>query len=740
MSYHQQIGIKVEGVELNEITPDPSVGAHTHKAGASIILVGMRGTGKTFIGNMASAALSWPCFDADIYFEEKYKIGVREFVHQRGWSAFRDAEFVATKELIEAKPKGHVISVGGGIVETTVAREFLKEYASTKGPVVRIVRPLPDIIAYLDTEGTRAAYEEPVPDVFRRRDPWFAECSNYLFDNQFGDDSDMRSTFREVLRFFGHISGQNPNFSENLMDGKRSYFLSLTYPDVSHAADQIDDLTEGVDALELRVDLLKSPKDYESLQYSIPPLSYVQEQVTKLRRLSSLPIVFTVRTKSQGGAFPDTAHAEALKLLNLGLQLGVEYVDVELTLPEKNIQLLTKRKGHSKIIASWHDWTGRMKWVGVEVREKYELAVKLGDIAKIVGKAESLKDNFALYNFVDSVTQSPDAKPIIAINMGVEGQMSRILNSTFSPVSHPLLPNHAAPGQLSFREIQQALHLLGLLPSRRFYLFGTPISHALSPTLHNTAFNLLALPHKYERFETQTVGEEIKIAITSPDFGGASVTIPFKIDIIPLLDKLTPAAEAIGAVNTIIPTSQGSGRILVGDNTDWIGIRTCIAAKLGDRPIGAALIIGSGGTARAAIYALQSLHADVIYIYNRTVSKAHDLSQMFPEAKIRVLTQLGSWPEAKPRVIVSTVPASALDGGVISFTKSLFEYRDGPAVVVDVVYRPSETALLGLAKKFGENWSVVTGREILLEQGFEQFRLWTGRRCPRSRVAEKIWE
>jgi pentafunctional AROM polypeptide len=124
-------------------------------------------------------------------------------------------------------------------VETPAARELLKEYAATKGPVVRIVRPLSDVIAYLDTEGTRPAYGEPVPDVFKRREPWFAECSNYMFDNQFGADSDTKSTFREVVRFFGHISGQNPNFSEN--NGKRTYFLSLTYPDVTQADDQIED-------------------------------------------------------------------------------------------------------------------------------------------------------------------------------------------------------------------------------------------------------------------------------------------------------------------------------------------------------------------------------------------------------------------------------------------------------------------------------------------------------------------
>ncbi|KAF9471493.1 hypothetical protein BDN70DRAFT_938911 [Pholiota conissans] len=204
------------------------------------------------------------------------------------------------------------------------------------------------------------------------------------------------------------------------------------------------------------------------------------------------------------------------------------------------------------------------------VKEKYEQASKLGDIIKIVGKASTIQDNFALYDFISAATSKPRAKHIIAINMSVEGQTSRILNSTFSPVSHPLLPNKAAPGQLSFRQIQQALHLMGLLPSRKFYLFGTPISQSMLPSLHNTAFDVLGLPHEYQLLETQDVGEKIKVVITAPDFGGASVTIPYKLDVIPLLDKLTPAAEAIGAVNTIIPQISskqgGSSRVLIGDN------------------------------------------------------------------------------------------------------------------------------------------------------------------------------
>ncbi|KDR79171.1 hypothetical protein GALMADRAFT_62938 [Galerina marginata CBS 339.88] len=762
-----KIGINVEGVQLDNSTSAASAsGTHSHEPSASVILIGMRGTGKTTIGNLAASALSWPCVDADAYFEETQKIGVREFVHRHGWAAFRDAEFATLQKLVKEKATSHIISLGGGIVETPAARDLLKAYAA-KGPVVHVVRPLEDVIAYLSAETARPAYDESVSDVFRRREPWFEECCNYIFDNTFvpadgGSEYEAakKDTFNEVSRFFQHITGQQPNLAANLNPNGRSYFLSLTYPDIKQAYPHIEELTEGVDALELRVDLLKSPKNYETFGESIPPLDYVQAQVSALRRVSSLPIVFTVRTKSQGGAFPDAAHKEAFELLHLALKMGVEYIDAEITLPEKQLKDLNAKKGFSKVIASWHDWSGGLKWDGTPVQEKYDAACQLGDIVKIVGKATSLRDNFALYDFVDAANKKPSAKPIIAINMGVEGQMSRVLNATFSPVSHPLQPTKAAPGQLSFRQIQQALHLIGLLPARTFYLFGTPISQSMSPTLHNKAFEVLGLPHRYELLETREVGEEIKLAITAPDFGGASVTIPFKLDVIPLLDRLTPAAEAIGAVNTIVPqVVDGSGRVLVGDNTDWIGIKSAIQRKIGSSPIRAALVIGAGGTARAAIYALQALGADVIYLYNRTARKAEELADAFPEARVKVLHQIGQWGDGAsglvpPSVIVSTVPASATavaaeDGGrqdgsaaaAMVLPNELFAYRAGPAVVVDMAYRPAETPLLRLAKGVvGGQWAAVPGLEVLLEQGYEQFKLWTGRRCPRGVVAKEVWE
>ncbi|KAL0958835.1 hypothetical protein HGRIS_014152 [Hohenbuehelia grisea] len=760
-----KIGLKVEGVELSSSHSTASASgatSHDHAAARSVVLIGMRGSGKTFVGELAAAALGWTCLDADQHFEEVHKIGVREFVHQNGWPAFRAAEAEILKDMLAAEERAakHIISLGGGIVETPEARDLLKAYVAKGGVVVNVVRKIDDVVAYLGAEIARPAYGEPVVDVFRRREPWYRECASHEFNNTFATGAHLdekaarRASRDEISRFFLHVTGEQPNLAGNLSPGRRSYFLSLTYQDLTPALPHMEELTAGADAVELRADLLRSPKDYDALPGHgyIPPTSYVAEQIALLRTATTLPIVFTVRTVSQGGAFPDKADKEALELLALALRVGVEYVDVEVTSPEKTIKELVARKGFSQIIASWHDWSGKMKWSSALVKEKYEAAAAFGDVVKIVGKANNIHDNFELFDFVTKVGQAEDAKPIIAINMGTEGQMSRVLNTTFSPISHPLLPNKAAPGQLSFVQIQQALHLLGQLPTRRFFLFGTPISHSMSPTLHNTGFQKLGLPHTYDLFETKDVGQEIRAVLTDPSFGGASVTIPFKLDVIPLLDRLTPAAEAIGAVNTIIPQSSvgADGKTrhsLLGDNTDWLGIKKSVLETIPSGGVRAALVIGAGGTARAAIYALQSLSAPVIYLFNRTTSKATDLAQSFPDAHVVVIEQLGQWPETwgAPNVVVSTVPASATttedtDNGAVHLPSTVLGYRDGPAVVVDMAYKPAETPLLSLARGAGDNWARVRGVEVLLEQGYVQFELWTGRKCPRSVVAKTVLE
>ncbi|TIC12910.1 Pentafunctional AroM protein [Wallemia mellicola] len=760
-----KIGIPVSGVDAHPVAGPPSpklapvpaaAPSGAYIPDASIFIVGMRGSGKTTVGKLAAGTLGRNFLDADALLEEETKVTVYNYVQQFGWEEFRKAELKVLKKLIEKHAQGYIISLGGGVVETEEARELLKAYANDKegGPVVYVERSEDEIVNYLQLEKDRPAYAtgDEVKDVIKRRKPWFSECATHRFINHLnlqaqvnellsGKQVDLsskllRSEVREIKRFFNFISGEDLNQID--VDARRTYFLSLTYPDILEALPIMDQLSAGIDALEVRVDLLSEDGKAPTVP-SVPSADYVSAQLSALRQCTSLPIIYTVRTHSQGGMIPDEKFEDIAALIELGIALGSEFIDVELNLPDSLIDDVVKRKGNSKIIASMHDFPGNYKWDSTEMSQKYSQGAKYGDVVKLVGRANSLEDNFETSKFLSKLPASP---PVLAFNVGVIGQLSRIQNYVLTPVTHELLPSKAAPGQLSFKEIQQALNLTGQLDSKKFYLFGCPIQQSQSPTLHNTGFQQLGLPYVYSLHEREQLDGSVDQILESPDFGGASVTIPHKVGILNKIHTLSMPAKAIGAVNTIVVREDVNGkRELFGDNTDWQAIKSCAQSSVdGSDPItkeSAGLVIGAGGTCRAALYALHALGCGTIYLYNRTKENAEKVTKDFPTFNIQVLDNLNNVVE-KPQIIVSCIPASATtieegSGDGIYLPKTIFGRQSG--VVIDMSYKPLKTPLLKLSEE-ANGWVGVPGATILLEQGFAQFKLWTGRQPDYKEIEE----
>ncbi|MCO5609741.1 hypothetical protein L7F22_063973 [Adiantum nelumboides] len=131
--------------------------------------------------------------------------------------------------------------------------------------------------------------------------------------------------------------------------------------------------------------------------------------------------------------FPDEAEDEYFELVKLALRTGCEYVDLELGWKSERLEAVRFHKGHSHILASWHDWSGRWKWNSNEALERYMQAARYGNVAKLVSKATSFEDNLQLEAFRAHVSSLPTSRPLLAINMGEAGQVSRILNPVLSP-------------------------------------------------------------------------------------------------------------------------------------------------------------------------------------------------------------------------------------------------------------------------------------------------------------------
>ncbi|KAK2792602.1 3-dehydroquinate dehydratase (3-dehydroquinase) [Onygenales sp. PD_12] len=729
-SLAQTFKVKLDGKEVEEHAESNGV-AHQDKSAASIFIIGMRGAGKTTSGVWVSKALHRPFLDLDDELERTEGITIPEIIKQRGWEGFRDAELALLKRVMAEKPTGYVFACGGGIVEIAEARELLMQYHKTKGNVLLVMRDIKDNMDFLKVDQTRPAYVEDMMGVWLRRKPWFQECSNIqYFSRKTGLDG-MAQASAGFARFLKVVTGQVDSLE--LMKRKEpTFFVSLTLPDLTPSTHILKEVTLGSDAVELRVDLLKDPQSTND----IPSVDYVAEQISLLRSRVSVPLVFTIRTKSQGGRFPDDAYNEALQLYRLAMRTGSEFVDLEISFPDELLRTVTEMKGYSKIIASHHDPNGQLSWANGSWIQYYNKALQYGDVIKLVGVAKSLDDNASLKNFKTWAEAAHDV-PIIAINMGDKGQLSRILNGFMTPVSHPSLPFKAAPGQLSAREIRKGLSLMGEIKAKKFAVLGKPVSASRSPALHNALFRQMGLPHSYGTLETDNV-EDVREFIRNPDFGGASVTIPLKLDIMPLLDEIAPEAEIIGAVNTIVPVADNKSKTprLIGRNTDWQGMVRCLSdagayAATTPTTTSAGLIIGGGGTARAAIFALHSMGYAPIYVVGRSPEKIASMASTFPTGHdIRILEDVAALPSI-PTVAIGTIPGDKpIEPRMREVLCRLFERcQKEPAaegqkrILLEMAYKPSVTSLMQLASDAG--WAVLPGLEVLVAQGVYQSEYWT---------------
>ncbi|MBE3050090.1 shikimate dehydrogenase, partial [Candidatus Bathyarchaeota archaeon] len=716
-------GVRVQGEEMYP-SHDDEPSSNTSRGNAdTIFVIGMRGAGKTTAGRWVAEILGMDFVDLDDDIEREAKTSIPEIIRgPSGWEGFRAIELARLQAMTQQQGRKVVVSCGGGIVETAEARKLLTTFHQGGGSVVLVHRATEAIVDYLSGDKSRPAYSEDIRGVYDRRKPWYEECSNfqYFSPRSVGPESlnDVPVDFRQFVLSMRGAS----HHLDRVISKPHSFFVSLTVPDVADALESVPSMVVGSDAVELRVDLLRDQS-----------VDSVEKQVSLLRSVAQIPIIFTIRTVSQGGKFPDEDITRIADLHQLAVRMAVEYVDLEMTLPKNIIEKLVASKGSSRIIASHHDPEGALSWRNAGWVQYYNRALQYGDVIKLVGCANQTVDNFDLARFKTRM-MAAHATPIIALNMGARGKLSRVLNSFLTPVSHPSLPFKAAPGQMSAAEIRQSLSLLGEIEPRKFFLFGSPIMASRSPALHNTLFEHVGLPHTYSLHETADVGS-VKDILAADDFGGASVTIPIKLDILDLVDEVTEAARAIGAVNTLIPLGPGDGgkARIQGDNTDWMGM--VHALKEGGAGSGArqgssasALVVGAGGTGRAGIFALHSLGYSPIYVAARSPGRYEEMASSFgSEVRLEHLTDASQCPESNsPGVVVSTIPADRpIDPSMREIIAQVIGRQPSSPhqrVVLDMAYKPSVTPLMQMAMDANSGWATIPGLEILAAQGWYQVR------------------
>lgn len=272
--------------------------------------------------------------------------------------------------------------------------------------------------------------------------------------------------------------------------------------------------------------------------------------------------------------------------------------------------------------------------------------------------------------------------------------------------------------------------------SLRVGLVGDPISHSFSPRMQQAAFDALAIPARYELWPTPAdqLVERIR-SLCNDHFLGANVTLPHTQTVLPLLDKLDPMAERIGAVNTIVHRDD----YLHGYNT--AGQALLLALHEHNRGVVrangrislhnyTAILLGAGGAARAAAFALADAAIARLVIFNRHLERAQLLAsevQQYYHGPIFSLSDPAFLIPHSSSIIINATSVGLRDDAS-PLPTDILERFDADTFVYDMIYNPSQTLFLCQARVMG--LSTANGLSMLLHQGALAFTLWTGKKAP----------
>lgn len=457
---------------------------------------------------------------------------------------------------------------------------------------------------------------------------------------------------------------------------------------------------ESADLIELRLDCLAALGDWQRV----------------LSRVSR-PVILTFRPAEQGGrreldrhtreAFWQTAPRTDWWDVESDLLPGIDW---------------------SRVIISHHDFSG----VPDDLTQIYErLAATPAHVIKIAVQANDIVDCLPVFQLLARSTA--EGRNLIAIAMGNAGIATRVLGPSHgSFLTYAALRDESAtaPGQLTARKLRSLYHVDKIDRETILCgLVGQPVMHSVSPHMHNAAFVSAGINGVYLPLEVRDVQTFFRRMVhprtreIDLHLRGLSITAPHKSAVLDCLDWIEPDAKEMGAVNTVVVDDDK----LRGFNTDAQGFIEPLLAQMGRLKETRVAVIGAGGAARAALWALRRQQA-VVTLFARDVSKARALGQMFDVS----YQPLQSASFVDYDLVINATPLGS--GELVDQTPATAEQLAGVSYVYDLVYNPSLTRLLREAGEVG--CRTLRGLEMLVAQAKIQFQLWTGQAPPSSIMYE----
>jgi 3-dehydroquinate dehydratase/shikimate dehydrogenase len=456
--------------------------------------------------------------------------------------------------------------------------------------------------------------------------------------------------------------------------------------------------------VELRLDWLRA--DAERRKF----LSALGRRSTR-----GITLIATCRRILGGGRLAGGAQAE-LYWLTQAREAGCDWCDLE-------IETLRELPGRSarcyplppKILLSFHDFErtpGLPRTLALAKKGE-------ADAYKIAARSIRLTDSLRLLRLARA------SRDLVVVPMGEVGLPARLLAlREGSALAYAPVGRATAPGQVGIEEFKRLYRADRISRATRICgVIGNPIGHSLSPLLHNTGYRRAGLDAVFLGFLVENLDEFVRAI---PEFGlkGISVTLPHKQAILKHLADCEAMAERIGAVNTVVVGNNGK---LTGSNTDYLGVLRALEGKIA-LASSRALVLGAGGSARSAAFALAKAGAEVL-VSARREARARELARACGGQFIR-RRHLAS---ACFELIVNATPVGMYPEAGVS---PLSPREVNCQLVMDLVYRPMRSELLRLAARKGI--STVSGVEMFLAQGFAQWELFTGRRPPEAAMRRAV--
>jgi shikimate 5-dehydrogenase/shikimate kinase len=757
----------------------------------------MRGTGKSTLAVIASIACRRRVVDVDDLFQEATGFSTARYRKQFGAANHNLRQEELLQTALRLHDQGAIIICNGGSLERN-GQMLMQEFARTH-PVVHIVRELCQIHEYLG-----GIERQRLQDMLAFTAPILRRCSNYEFFNiaetksarTTGDSTTpptpefltLKRAQRTFLKFLSLITSHKdangpigttipplePGYPlSDVATELRKYTCAVQVPllDLLQEDVNIQNLEIGSDAFEIVVDPSQGEMYQRTSEFDTG--GDLSACVSKVRRSTVVPIVIHV--------LPSTDTASRFHYLSYvyhGLRTAPEFITVDLSLAEEALSGVVAARGASKVIGHLH---AENPWDDTFWIAQYDTAVRLGcALVRFSRSAESAEDDYFLQKFKFDVKARCSSVPLSCYNTGKAGRTSACFSQYLTPVIAPSareISTFATRSQqntqtpwITARDVTRALYASFIFDPMQIYIIGASLGYSVSPAMHNAAYESCGMPHRFNRHQSSSLNS-LKELVRESNFGGSIVIQPYKVEVISLTDSLSQHARAIGAVNTLIPVrnlkpdnsvpselelfqernQSGPVQALYGDNTEWIGIRSCVRRGLSPanavRPTSCSLIIGAGGMARAGVYALLQLGVKNIVIFNRTIQKAEKMVVHFtrlasttastPSMRLQdtkpnfhiLQSRDDAWPDSfrQPTIILSCIPADPIDGGPAAQFTLPPSWMQSPTggVVMEIAYKTLNTPLMLQVQT--SKYTYMDGLDFLPEQAFAQFELFTGK-------------